>query len=727
MRYEHLLSPLTVAGKTFKHRIVASPAMAGIIAPDGAFPEDQYRIYEQKAAGGCACVCIGETEVNFTYGNKSGFPPRVDYDDPTSRQAREWRRHADMIHSHGALAMVQLCQAGNLRQNSTGCEGPGYGPDEMVAYDGTVIHAMTEEIMADSIESWKKAALYMKKVGFDGVDLHFGHSWLPHQFLSPRSNHRTDQYGGSLENRMRYPLRILEGVRQAVGDDFILEMRISGSERCEGGMPLEEVAEFCVRAQAYVDIIHVSAGVYRDPTTDRMDGPVSPMATGMYPSMYRPNISNLHEAAYIKKRVSIPVCIVGGIRNADDAEKIIAEGKVDLVAMGRQLNKADPNFANKVTAGQADEIDSCLRCGICMGGSFTTLRKRDLEELGLKELPPMGPPLDENGNVKPVFAGPFTPAMPEDTDFYAFFKNSPPMQVGPDYCSVNPYHDRKDMMPDGSLPRTHVVKKILVIGGGMGGMQAAITTADIGFDVVLAEKERELGGIFRFADHDTHKYDLKRFKDRLIRRIGKRKWIDVRLETRVDAAFIRRERPDFIICAVGSYQVEPPIPGLKRYAKPLLEGYGDDFTGKRVIVLGGGLAGCEAAYDIADRGASQVLVVEMMPQLAPGPLDAHKMDLFRGFERCGIKSYPSTRVTGVEQGKVLAQGPDGPLELEADAILYAFGMRANDTQELREAAGEIPFELVGDCVEPTKVYHAIYDGVTAAIRAWRQFNETEGE
>ena len=170
----------------------------------------------------------------------------------------------------------------------------------------------------------------MKKVGFEGVDLHFVHSWLPHQFLSPRSNHRTDQYGGSLENRMRFPLRILEGVRQAVGDDFILEMRISGSERCEGGMPLEEVAEFCVRAQAYVDIIHVSAGVYRDPTTDRMDGPVSPMATGMYPSMYRPNISNLHEAAYIKKRVSIPVCIVGGIRNADDAEKIIAEGKVDL-------------------------------------------------------------------------------------------------------------------------------------------------------------------------------------------------------------------------------------------------------------------------------------------------------------------------------------------------------------------------------------------------------------
>ena len=99
MRYEHLLSPLTVAGKTFKHRMVASPAMAGIIAPDGAFPEDQYRIYEQKAAGGCACVCIGETEVNFVYGNKSGFPPRVDYDDPTSRQAREWRRHADMIHS----------------------------------------------------------------------------------------------------------------------------------------------------------------------------------------------------------------------------------------------------------------------------------------------------------------------------------------------------------------------------------------------------------------------------------------------------------------------------------------------------------------------------------------------------------------------------------------------------------------------------------------------------
>ena len=256
-------------------------------------------------------------------------------------------------------------------------------------------------------------------------------------------------------------------------------------------------------------------------------------------------------------------------------------------------------------------------------------------------------------------------------------------------------------------------------------MQAAITAADIGFDVVLAEQESELGGIFRFADHDTHKYDLKRFKDRLIRRIGKRSWIDVRLNTRVDGAFIQRERPDFIICAVGSSQITPPIPGLAEHAVPLLEGYGGNYSGKRVVMLGGGLAGCEAAYDIADRGAAAVSVVEMQAQLAPGPTDAHKIDLFRGFEHYGIRQYPSTRVTGVLPGKVLADGPDGPLELEADAILYAFGMRANPTAALREAAGDIPFELVGDCVEPTKVYHAVYDGVTAAIRAWRRFNETE--
>ena len=724
MEYTHLMSPLMVAGKLYKNRMTASPAMAGLILPDGAFPADQYRLYEQKAAGGCASVCIGETEVNFVYGNKSGFPPPTDYEDFTSRQAREWRRHADMIHSHGALALVQLCQSGNLRQKSMGCEGPGYGPDEMVAYDGTVIHAMTREIMSDSVQSWQKAALYMKRAGFDGVNLHFGHSWLPHQFLSPRSNHRADEYGGTPENRMRFPLEILRGVRETVGRDFILEMRISGSERCEGGMPLEDVTAFCQKAQEYVDIIHVSAGVYRDPTTDRMDGPVSPMATGMYPGMYRPNIANLTEAAHIKKNVRIPVCIVGGIRNPEDAERILAEGLVDLVAMGRQLNKADPNFANKVTAGRGDDIDSCLRCGLCMGGVMPVLRRKDLDALGLSEPPRMGPPPP---GAKPVFAGPFTPAMPADTDFYTFFRESPPMMAGPDYCSVNPYIGQKHMMPDGSLPRTHVRKTILVIGGGMAGMQAAITAADIGFDVILTERERELGGIFRFTDHDPHKYDHRRFKDRLIRRVRERGWIDLRLGTKADGEFIRALRPDFIVCAVGSSQNRPDIPGLRENAVPLLAGYGLDMKAKRVIVLGGGLSGCEAAYSFADTGAAEVSVVGRAGTLAPGPMDSNKMDLLAGMKRLGVREYPGTAVRAVEPGRVLPDGPDGPVELRGDIILHAFGMHSNPTEPLEASARAlgIPFETAGDCVEPTKVYHAIYDGAAAALEAWHLFNREQ--
>ncbi len=722
MNYPHLMRPLEVAGKLYKNRMVASPAMAGLILPDGAFPDDQYRLYEQKAAGGCASVCIGETEVNFTYGNKSGFPPATDYEDFDSRPFREWRRHADMIHSHGALALVQLCQSGNLRQKSFGCEGPGYGPDEMVAFDGTVIHAMTEEIMADSVRSWQKAALYMKKAGFDGVNLHFGHSWLPHQFLSPRSNHRTDEYGGSLENRMRFPLRLLRGVREAVGRDFILEMRISGAERCEGAMPLSEITEFCVRAQDYVDIIHVSAGVYRDPSTDRMDGPISPMATGMYPGLYRPNIANLDEAWHIKQRVRIPVCIVGGIRNAADAEAILAEGKVDMVAMGRQLNKADPNFANKVTAGRGEDIDGCLRCGLCMGGLMPTLRKRDLEELGLSEPPRPEPPKPD---AKPVFAGPFTPPMPSDADFYEFFRESPPMQLGPDYCSVNPYLGQKHIGADGVLPRSHVRKTILVIGGGMAGMQAAITAADIGFDVLLAEKEAELGGIFRFTDHDLHKYDHRRFKDRLIRRIAERGWIRVELNTEADADYIRRKAPDFIVCAIGAAPNTPDIPGLREHAVPLLEGYGLDKRGQRVIVLGGGLSGCEAAYSFADSGAAEVSVVGRREPLLPGPPDANKMDLFAGFRRCGVKQYAGAEVEKLEAGRVYIRRKGESSVLEGDIILYALGMHSNATDALAKAAAAlgIPMETAGDCVEPTKVYHAIFDGAKAALAAWALFNK----
>jgi 2,4-dienoyl-CoA reductase-like NADH-dependent reductase (Old Yellow Enzyme family)/NADPH-dependent 2,4-dienoyl-CoA reductase/sulfur reductase-like enzyme len=702
--------------------MVASPAMAGLIMPDGAFPKDQYQIYQQKAAGGAASVCIGETEVNFTYGNKSGFPPATDYTDFTSRQFREWRRHSEMIHSHGALALVQLCQSGNLRQNSLGCQGPGYGPDEMVAFDGTVIHAMTEEIMEDSIQSWCQAAVYMKQAGFDGVNLHFGHSWLPHQFLSPRSNHRTDDYGGSAENRRRFPLRILKAVRQAVGEDFILEMRISGSERCEGGISLEEMGDFCRLAQEYVNIVHVSAGVYRDPTTDQMDGPVGPMATGMYPSMYRPNLSNLEEASYLKRRLSIPVCIVGGIRDPKDAEQIIADGLVDLVAMGRQLNKADPNFPNKVTAGQAEDIDQCIRCGICMGGSNPVLRKWDLNRMGLQE-PPKPPAPPKEGEW--VFAGPFTPAIPADANFHKIFAQSPPMGMGPDYCSVNPYHDRKDLMPDGSLPRTQVRKKILVIGGGMAGMQAAITAADIGFDVVLCEKDGELGGVFRFSDHDSHKYDLKKLKDRLIRRIHRRGWIDLRLNTAANGDTIREIAPDFVICAVGSHQKKPPIPGLNEYATPLLEAYGDEMNGQKVVLLGGGLAGCEAALDFACRGAAQVDVVEAQETLAPGGTDAHKMDLFRLYQNYPIVPRPATKVVRVEEHQVVVESAEGEFALPADRVIYALGMASNSMEELRRAAGTIPFQPAGDCIEPTKVYHALYDGATAALNAYWLFNGEE--
>lgn len=711
MSFEHLLSPLTVAGKTYKHRMVASPALAGVITPDGAFPMDQYAHYEAKAAGGCASVCIGETEVNFTYGCKAAFPPPTDYEDLGSRQFKEWARHAQMIHSHGALALVQLCQSGNLRQKSAGCVGPGYGPDEMVAADGTIIHQMPREIMDDSIASWQKAAKFMKAAGFDGVNLHFGHSWLPHQFLSPRTNHRTDEYGGCLENRMRFPLEILKGVREAVGDDFILEMRISGSERCEGGMSLEDVATFCERAQEFINIVHVSAGVYRDPTSAERISDISPNSTGMYPSMYRPNISNLHEASYIKKRVSIPVCIVGGIRSPEDAERIIAEGKVDLVAMGRQVNKADPNFANKVTANRPEDIDRCVRCGMCMGGTMPSYRKRDVEELGI-ELP----------EGEPEFSGPPTPDLPADTDWYTFFEGGLLGGGRVDYCTVNPYHDHREMPADKVLPRTRVVKKILVIGGGMGGMQAAITAADIGFDVVLAEKTGALGGIFKFADHDCHKYDLKIYKDRLITRVKNRCWIDVRLNTEVDADFIREEKPDFIICAVGSSQSAPPIPGLKEFARPLLEAYGDNVRGKRVVMLGGGLAGCEAAAHFADSGAKSVDVIEMMDVLAPGPKDTHKIDLFRLMDRLNVGQHPAAKVSRIENGRVTADTASGPVSFEADLITYALGMRANPTDALREAAGETPFELVGDCVQPTKVYHAVYDGVSAALRAYKHFN-----
>ncbi len=371
------------------------------------------------------------------------------------------------------------------------------GHPDFIRPDGVKVDEMDEDMIYRVAANYANAVGAAKFFGFDMVMLHGGHGWLLSQFTSPLSNKRTDKWGGSLENRARFALLVLDKVREEVGDDFVIEYRVSGDERVEGGMHLEETVEFCKMIQDKVDMIHVTSGIYH-----------SHVETKAFSSMFDAHGCNVDLAAAIKAAVKVPVVAVGGFNDPALADKVIAQGKCDFVALGRQ-QFADPAWVNKALTGRADEIQPCLRCS-CFN------------------------PLASSNDARPV-PKPWT-------------------------CTVNPWSGRELRMR--WAPRPLSSKDVLIIGGGVAGMYAAITAAERGHRVTIAEKEGRLGGVLWFTENDKHKEDLKRYKDSLICRLN-RLGVKVEFNTEANSEYIKNKKADAVICAVGA--AEPVIPKDQRY------------------------------------------------------------------------------------------------------------------------------------------------------------------
>ena len=257
----------------------------------------------------------------------------------------------EAIKAHGAVASIQLNHVGAMNHPDTISSGRNpIGPSAFVREDGVQVEEMTVEMMEETAAQWAEVAWVAKSLGFQMVNLHGGHGWLLNQFISPRFNHRTDEFGGSMENRARFPIMVCKKIKEVCGDDFLIEYRMSGSERIEGGMTLEDGIEFAKIIQDYVDLIHVTSGVYQDHVN-----------TKAFSSMFDKHGCNLDLAEAIKKNVHVPVVAVGGFNAPDQIEEAIASGKCDFVAMGRQ-QFADPEFVNKTLMGHEDQIAPCLRC-----------------------------------------------------------------------------------------------------------------------------------------------------------------------------------------------------------------------------------------------------------------------------------------------------------------------------------------------------------------------------
>lgn len=664
--FPHLFSPLKVGTKTIKNRIEAAPALFAFLhyveAPAFGYyqpgPERAYRMLEAKAKGGAGTVVLGELSPNHTYCKRFPFEPDIDFSSRDDEIFQITKKTAAMIKSYGALPIGELLSTGEIKTNIGDGINPK-GPSEKDLDDGiTHVEAFTKEEIADHIQEHVAACKWFRDAGWEGVMIHCGHGWLPAQFLSPMYNKRDDEYGGSFENRARFTVELLRGIREAMGEDFLIEIRVSSSEHLDGGLELEDAIAYCKLCEPYVDLIHVSCGHY-----------LSSSRSWEFTTSYAPHGPNIDLAAEIKKSVSVPVAVVGGINSPEMAEEAIASGKVDMVSFGRQFF-ADPEFSNKAKEGRADEIRRCLRCGRCYPG----------------------------------------PAGEHETEIWTV--KYPPL----DSCTINPYDvwpaSHHKVLPE-RMPAPEASRRVVVVGGGCGGMQAAITACDRGHAVVLCEKADALGGLLNFTDHTNHKVDIRNFKDLLVREVEKRD-IDVHLGCEVAPEMLRDLDPEAIILAVGSDDLILPIEGIEN-ARTAMDAYLTDYAdlGGSVIVLGGGLVGCEAAADYLERGI-KVTIVEMKPALMPDTTGLYRTAVHDFIDAHGGSYEVGAKVVEVGRDYVVAERDGERIELHADSVVNAMGRRPHACAELEQATGARVWKI-GDCVNARQIGDAIREAWTAAM------------
>lgn len=355
-KYPHLFSPIRIGNIRLKNRIIAAPTSPSMITTEGHFTPEMIAYLEEKAKGGVAVVTYGESIVHSSTGKSHNKQLQLDSFGVKQGMAEAARA----IHNAGAYANIQLSHGGkygglvSVGGDQDGCE-VAYGPSHEMTPAGEV-QEMPRELIFEIIDSYRKGAKLCKDCGFDMVQVHAAHGWLFSQFLSPVMNQRTDEFGGSLENRARFLMMALDAVREGVGPRFPIEIRISGDDLTEIGLGMEDCVKVAQMVENKVDLYNVSCGNHEDPD----------MFCRTHPSAFYKRGVNVYLAAEIKKHVSKPVACVGSLNDPAQMEEIIATGQADIVEIGRAL-LADPYLAKKALEGNADDITPCLRCYECFG------------------------------------------------------------------------------------------------------------------------------------------------------------------------------------------------------------------------------------------------------------------------------------------------------------------------------------------------------------------------
>lgn len=641
--YPHLLSPLKVGKFILKNRMQSSNSLPHFSQGPEEYPaEATMAHFIGRARTGAAFVTFAGMDDNIENPplpdtlDVSHFP---DFDIHNPKCQNYLVEMIEAMHYTGSLVSGSLFSA-NKKYRYTNEEGVEEIIDANPPIDlGLGATSMMYQFVGDEIpaenlykiaKSYGQRAAFYKRLGFDAVTIHMSYrAQLPGQLLSPLSNRRTDEFGGSFEGRCRFPLLMLEEVKKAVGNDMLIEIQFSAEEP-EGGYTIEEGIEFLKLAQKYVDIVQVRSAE---------GDPNHPIPFELNPTPF------LELAGKIKAAgLDFLVSNVGGYFDPDIADKAIAEGKLDLVAMARAWI-SNPNYGELLYAGRKDDIVPCLRCNKCHGRG-----KNDI--------------MTTCCSVNPKFGF-------EMVDRYV----------------VTP--------PEGS-------KTIAIIGGGPGGMRTALYLADRGHKVTIYEKEAELGGAIKHADYIPFKWTLRDYKNYLIHQVHK-KGIKVVLNTAATPEMVE-DRYDVVIAAVGAQPIVPRIPGADGANVTVATDaiMNKEKIGKNVVVIGGGEVGVETGMFLAQNG-HEVTVVEMRDELAADTTVMHYRSMFSAaweaiptfhyVLNATAKEITADHVTYTDKGGV-------DHDLPADSVVLSVGMRSKSDEALSFYGTNPGFYMVGDCRKP---------------------------
>lgn len=636
--FEHLLSPIKIRGLELKNRIIL-PAMGTRMASEKGEITDRLIAYHAaRTKGGCGLNIVEVAAVHR----------------PSSPAHFVWicedslieghKKLTDAIHENGGKAGIQLWQGGLAVSMDPSAQI--LLPSDMNLGQYT-IPGITLEQIKEVVLCYGQAARRAVEAGYDCIEFHLAHNYLPHSFLSGGLNHRTDEYGGSFENRCRFPLEVIDAIRNNIPEDMPLFIRIDAHDDfLEKGLTIEEVIDFCNIAKNHgVDVLDVSRGniltaatIYEVPPIDVPQG------------------FNIENASRIRKETNMLTIGVGRINHEDFAEKLLAEDKVDMVVMGR-AQLADPELVNKLKEGRTQDIIHCIGCDQGCYDGFTDVVNREFIT-----------------------------------------------------CMRNPNIGHE---AEHTFTKTENPKHVWIVGGGVGGMEAAKVLKELGHEPEIFEASDHLGGQFIIAGKAPGK---KEMEDATIEMAKQTERIcKIHLNTKVTPEMIEEKKPDHVIIATGALPIALRLDGEDQIhhvqandvlmGKEKLSGY--------IAIIGGGLVGLEAADYLATQGC-KVTVLEMKDKIGADLGSLRQIAVMMKMNQLKVELKPSSKVNSLsKEGVVLESGQTIPCE----HVVYAVGSKSVDNSELCSMMDKlsIPYQIIGDAKAARRALNAIEEGYYAAM------------